>query len=234
MSRLARHLVDARVAVETPLLPGHGTSPEDLNKTTFTDWYLAAEKAYLALEERVDAAFICGHSMGGTLALQLAQEHEPAGIVTSSAPVFLYSFHPWRMRDWRLPFAGIIKHFKPMVSLTPPRTQTTNLAPWEGYRERMAVLALHSLIKGMGSVRSGLGRITCPVLVWHSPKDSTVHTDNAWEILAGVSSMSRRLELFPLREHVTSHHMLVTHMETRDVLGRRLMEFIESTTEPGD
>ena len=32
-------------AVEVPLLPGHGTRWQDLNETTWRDWYAAAEDA---------------------------------------------------------------------------------------------------------------------------------------------------------------------------------------------
>jgi carboxylesterase len=54
-----------------PLLPGHGTSPEDLDTTTRADLVLAAESALLSLQG-ARRVFLCGLSVGGLLAIHLA------------------------------------------------------------------------------------------------------------------------------------------------------------------
>ena len=53
-------------------LPGHGTSIKDLEATTATDWYGAAEAECLELLARFDSVYVAGLSMGGLLAMKLA------------------------------------------------------------------------------------------------------------------------------------------------------------------
>src|SRR5262249_56738799 len=85
----AAHGID----VEAVLLPGHGTSPEDLETTTWEEWYEAVRGGLDRLRPRCDRLFVCGQSMGGTLALRAAA-HEPLDGVISLAG-FLY------LKDWR-------------------------------------------------------------------------------------------------------------------------------------
>ena len=40
------HLAGLGYAVEVPLLPGHGTTWEDANTTTYTDWYGEVQRVF--------------------------------------------------------------------------------------------------------------------------------------------------------------------------------------------
>ena len=82
MRGLAEAFAAAGFAVELPLLPGHGTSVDDLDTTTFADWSEAAEQAYSELAARCDRVVVAGLSMGAMLAAWLATRHpEIAGLV---------------------------------------------------------------------------------------------------------------------------------------------------------
>src|SRR5687768_15848624 len=65
-------LEGAGFEVEAPMLPGHGTSPEDLAGCGWADWTAAAEAAYGRLARPVVAV---GLSMGGALAAGVAGSH---------------------------------------------------------------------------------------------------------------------------------------------------------------
>src|SRR5580692_2929043 len=67
MRGLAEALAAAGFAVELPLLPGHGTSVEDMVTTGWADWSAAAEAAYEKLAANSDRVVVAGLSMGGTL-----------------------------------------------------------------------------------------------------------------------------------------------------------------------
>jgi carboxylesterase len=83
----AEHLAAAGLSVSAPLLPGHGTRWQDMNTTGFADWYGEAERAFDDLRGRCGTVFVMGQSLGGTLALRLAElrPREVAGLVVVNA-----------------------------------------------------------------------------------------------------------------------------------------------------
>jgi carboxylesterase len=82
MRPVAEALAAAGFTVELPLLPGHGTSLDDLAETSWEDWSGGAELAYRDLAGRAGPVVVAGLSMGGTLACWLAAAHvEIAGLV---------------------------------------------------------------------------------------------------------------------------------------------------------
>src|SRR5919112_1024408 len=74
MKPWAHALADHGYAVEVPLLPGHGTRWQDLNRVAWTDWYAEAEAAFDRLRHACDAVVVGGLSVGGSIALRLAEE----------------------------------------------------------------------------------------------------------------------------------------------------------------
>ena len=70
----AKHLADAGFTVRAPRLPGHGTRWQEMNNTVWQDWYAEIERTYRELSEKCDQVFVMGLSMGGSLALRLAEE----------------------------------------------------------------------------------------------------------------------------------------------------------------
>ena len=67
MRGLAEAFAAAGFAVELPLLPGHGTSVDDMIDTAWPDWSAAAEAAYADLAARVDRVVVAGLSSGAGL-----------------------------------------------------------------------------------------------------------------------------------------------------------------------
>jgi carboxylesterase len=80
-------LADAGLTVLGPRLPGHGTRWQEMNLTRWQDWYGEVERGFDTLRGRCDQVFVMGLSMGGTLALRLAEEKgdDLAGVVTVNA-----------------------------------------------------------------------------------------------------------------------------------------------------
>jgi len=82
MRGLAEALAEAGFHVEMPLLPGHGTSVDDMVPTRWADWAGEAEAAYQRLRLRVSDIVVCGLSMGGALAMRVGVDHpDVAGLV---------------------------------------------------------------------------------------------------------------------------------------------------------
>src|SRR4051812_47786805 len=64
MRGVAEALAAAGFTVDLPLLPGHGTTVEDMMATGFADWIGAAEAAYRDLAARCRTVVVVGLSMG--------------------------------------------------------------------------------------------------------------------------------------------------------------------------
>ncbi|HXW43794.1 MAG TPA: alpha/beta fold hydrolase [Streptosporangiaceae bacterium] len=69
----AQYLADAGLSVSLPRLPGHGTTWQEMARTRWEDWYAEVDRAFDELQARCDETFVMGLSMGGCLALRLAE-----------------------------------------------------------------------------------------------------------------------------------------------------------------
>jgi carboxylesterase len=228
MSFLAEHLAAAGYCVDVPVLAGHDDDAEAFSRSRFMDWLASAGQALDRLEATCRQVVVAGFSMGGTLALALAQQRALAGVVTIAAPVFLCRLHPYFSPDPLLFASGILRHFRSSLPASPPKAESRRIAPWKGYEGTHYVEPLHSFKVAAAEVRRGLHRVTSPVLALHGTRDRAVHPDNAWEILTRVSSARRELHMLPVRETVTSGHLIVTHEETRGLAGSLVLEFVRS------
>ena len=74
----AEHLEADGFRVVLPRLPGHGTTWQELNQTRWEDWYAHVERAFLDLRAECERVFVCGLSMGGGLAIRIAEQHGDA------------------------------------------------------------------------------------------------------------------------------------------------------------
>ncbi len=76
MRLLGEYLNRNGLTVSAPLLPGHGTTVEEMNRCKWTDWTAAVARALAELQDRCDTVFVGGLSMGSLLTLYLAA-HPP-------------------------------------------------------------------------------------------------------------------------------------------------------------
>lgn len=69
---MAEHLYHKGYAVYGVRLKGHGTSPEDLARTSWEEWYESLNRGYAVIKTLTDNIVIGGFSTGGALALLAA------------------------------------------------------------------------------------------------------------------------------------------------------------------
>ncbi|MET0840294.1 MAG: alpha/beta fold hydrolase [Marmoricola sp.] len=184
MKAWGEHLAALGYAVSVPRLPGHGTTWQDMNTTTWADWTAELERAFDDLSAKVDSVFVCGLSMGGGLALRLAANRpdQVAGLVLVNPAVAT------DRKDVKL--LPVLKH----VFGSFPGVANDIKKPGveeHGYT-RTPLRAADSMFAGYKVLREDLGRITCPVLLFRSAVDHVVDPSSARIILAGVSSSDTR------------------------------------------
>lgn len=192
----ADHLAAAGHSVELPLLPGHATRWQDLNRTRWPQWYEALERALLDLAQRCDQVVVAGLSMGGCLALRLAQEHGGLvdGLVLVNPVVTL--------ADRRLLALPLLRHLVP--SLAGISNDIAKPGADEDAYDRTPLHALHSQVALWRLVRQDLPKITQPILVFRSETDHVVDATSVPLILAGVSSVDATEVLLRRSFHVAT------------------------------
>ncbi|MDQ6657555.1 MAG: alpha/beta fold hydrolase [Actinomycetota bacterium] len=199
----ADHLVEAGYAVRLPLLPGHGTSWQEMNSTTFDDWLAAAASSLAELSARCREVVVCGLSMGGTLALRLAELHKDkiAGLVLVNPSVM-----STRLGVRLAPLLRILQPvlLKVMPSLPGITDDLAKPGIVEMGYQRIPLAAGLSLQAGWKTVRRDLALVTSPLLLLHSDVDHVVEPANAAIVLAGVSSTDRREVLLKNSYHVAT------------------------------
>ncbi len=193
---LAQYLADQGITVRAPVLPGHGTDPEDLRRTHWPQWVRSAEAEYGALKEKYGKVHVIGFSMGGLVALYLAAHHEVASVTALSCPI--------KLADWRQILVPLAKHF---IKDYPARVSNPEIAGQLDSYDRFPVDAIHSLLRLAKQVRKDLHRVTAPLLTVQGDRDKWIVPDSDQYIVANVSSKHRESVRLCNRNHlITLEH----------------------------
>ena len=189
-------LADAGLTVALPVLTGHGCTVEELERARWTDWTANGEEAYAWLRGRTDRVFATGLSMGGTLALWLAENHpELAGVVTVNAALD-YGPREWMMHA--LGACGVPRYLKAVGNdINKPGED-------ECAYDRIPTRATRQFALLLAEVRQHLDRVHCPALVFSSKIDHTVPPANQQTLYRGLGSATKRLVMLDDSYHVAT------------------------------
>lgn len=186
----AQHLAALGHTVRVPRLPGHGTTWREMNRTRWIDWYAEVDTALSELREACDHVIVAGLSMGGCLALRLAEQRplDVDALVLVNPAINLERF------DLRLvPALQWIVPAMPGIGNDIKKPGQDEI----GY-DRTPLKALASQLAMWKDVRAGLPKVTQPLLLFRSTDDHVVDATSASIILDGVSSTVK--ELVPLAD----------------------------------
>jgi len=196
---LGERLCVAGHSVSAPLLPGHGTHPDDLNKVRWEDWFQTAEDEYQRLSQQCEEVWLGGESMGGLLCLLLAAKHPEVKGLLLYAPALSVR---------KLRAAYVLQYF--MKYLAKKKSEDGLL--WKGYNVYPLKGAVQ-LLKLQKEARKALGMVTQPTLVFFSEKDLTVDLTASDMIKEKLGS--KALDVVILKE---SPHVILLACEQDKVL----------------
>ena len=189
-------LAGAGLTVTVPRLPGHGTRLQDMARTRWTDWYAEAERAFDELRSVCAAVFVCGLSMGGTLALRLAEQRarEVQGVVVVNA-----SLGTQRKDAVLLPVLRYLVPYFPGVANDIAKPGVTEVA-----YSKMPLQSAYSLSKLWALTRADLGAITAPVLAFRSEVDHVVEAISLTWMQQGAVNTTVTERLLTRSHHVAT------------------------------
>jgi carboxylesterase len=216
MRFLGERLADAGFRVRGVLLPGHGTSMDELDRTPWRAWCDAVEAAFDDLLADHAQVALVGQSLGGLLALELASRRpEVAAVCSLAAPLWLPGL-AGRLAGWaeagklgwleQLPKLGgsdvrdpVAKHENPAYRAVPVR-------------------ALVQFSQFMRKADAALPAVTQPVLVVHAKLDHTAP-------VACAARLAERTRAVRTKLLERSYHLISIDVE-RDIVAEEVRAFL--------
>lgn len=196
MRPLAKRLNDAGYTVHAPILPGHGTVPRALEDVTHQHWIDAAQWHYEELRAQYAQVFVGGMSMGGSLALTVAENNKDvAGVIAMGTPVL---FRRQRLGMMILKLMRSLKKYErkryPIFGAHP---QVTQIVSYQTY----PIDSVLEVYKVVTIARKSLHKIRQPILVLQSAQDHIVTRSSIYEIYLRVRSRMKVKKLIPGAYH---------------------------------
>jgi len=212
----AEFLLSHGYSVRVPLLPGHGTKPEDLNEVKWQEWPAKVQSELDELFKICDQVFLVGLSMGGGTSLYVAQENNDrlSGIILVNPMIHLPRVSPQ--------MAYVLSRFQKLRSSVGNDIKRPGITE-HGY-DALPTRGIYQLLLMLKITRANLKKITVPVQLFHSIEDHTLPVSNTEIIMAGISSVNKsRIEL------VNSYHVATLDYD-QELIFANSLTFIESLT----
>ncbi len=191
--RLGYYLNDLGYTVKAILLPGHGTTPEDMIRTGFRDWWSCVRDEFAVLiREGYERVIPIGHSMGGLLSLKLAMEEQVPGVVTLATPIHLGSRS--------LMFAAWVQFFVKYISKRRPAGWENTVNESLAY-DRTPVPCVVHFRKLLFNVKKKLDRVNVPLFIAQGELDRAALPASAPYIYNRVSSQKKEMKVYPNSSH---------------------------------
>jgi carboxylesterase len=189
---IAKKFFEQGYTVAGPLLAGHGTTPEDLNETSWTAWARSAEQSFQKLKANCQEVLVTGESAGAVICLYLASEHPEISHIILAAPAIKLNLSPAQVLEVRL-LAPFVK--------TMSKGKMGNSKNWQGYyvNPLKGVLQLMRLEQ---EVLARLPRIRQPILIFQGRHDRTINPCSGEIILGGTCSRVKKLVWMENSSHV--------------------------------
>src|SRR4030042_1234655 len=210
---LAQVLHERGYTVAGPLLPGHGTTPQDCNRHTWQDWYASVEQAYQQLTSQCQTVVVGGESAGALLILRLASLHPEVAAILCYAPALKLQLSRGKifLLSLCVPFLTSI-----------PKPPSTDNNPWQGYSVN-PLKAADQLRRLQKVIYPLLPHIQQPIIIIQGKLDPTLHSQSSQIIFDQVSSSFKELHWLE-----NSTHCIILDKE-RNLAASLTLDFLDRT-----
>jgi carboxylesterase len=216
MRRLGQFLHGCGLTVRGILVAGHGTQVQDLNATTWRDWYDSAYAGWRMLHESCAQVFAVGQSLGGALALHLAAHVPLSGVVAMATPLVVDLPLLWLARTLKY----VMPYRKKGVSnIHDPQALAARVA----YRAT-PTRSQEQVVLFLRHLRDDLPEVHAPALLLHSPHDKTVRPDTMPRIYERLGAADKQMLWLQRGGHV------MTEDYDREFVYGAIRAFVERLT----
>ncbi len=184
MRLVGKYLNNLGYTVLAPRLLGHGTTPEDMAKTSWPHWYSSVEDAYHVLSGTCSNVAAVGLSMGGLLTLKLASEYPLRKLAVLSTPIYIANKKLKLLPLYRMFTNFVRKKRKRLPAEGEEYSISYDMTP---------LTSLTSLIQLIDHVVTLLPSVTLPTLVMQSKNEHTVEPESAQFIYNNLGSTDKKL-----------------------------------------
>lgn len=196
--------------VSAPLLPGHGSTPQELNRKNWRDWTQTVDKAYNSLKSNHESVFVFGESMGALLTLWLAAKHQEIRKIFLFSPALVIN-GLWQSKLFWL--------FKEYIF----KKNTDDSMPWQGYNV-VPLRAAASLYDFQQIVKRLLPAISAEVFIFQGKLDKTINLNSSQMVYDGLVA-SKKKTLTWLEE---SRHVILLDKQIAGVQEQCLKEILRN------
>ena len=215
--RLGYYLNEAGYTVSAPLLKGHGTVPENLQKVKWIEWLDQVKKEYERLEKKYDKVFVGGTSIGSSLATVLSyQRKSVAGLILMAMP-------------YKIKFEKLVKAYSQFMMIFkkynrkfyPPgfgsRSIITRLISYQSYPIKSTIEAIDLV----ATARDVVPAIKQPCLIIQSSADHIVSRKSASDIHRVIGSKHKTLKYIK-----KAYHTFISDIKNEHVF-EDILQFIK-------
>ena len=183
------YLAERGLTVRCPLLPGHGTHPEDLTRISWQAWTGEVESALRDLQGRCETVFVGGLSLGSLLTLWLGSEHPDIAGLISMAPAI-------RIRNPLMPTTLVLRYlfkYNPLGPIGDGGLGDPRAAERGWCYDKTPLWGAGEVYLLLRKVRRALPKIQQPILIFQGRRDAHLHPRAANQVYDGVASTDRTL-----------------------------------------
>jgi len=195
---MADYFFDHGYAVYGVRLKGHGTAPEDLAQTEWTEWYESLNRGYAVIKSVTDFITIGGFSTGGVLALLAAARKG------SKVQAAFSICAPLQLRNYMARHASSVVRMNAVLSKLGrnPKEFIENDPENDhiNYR-RNPIVGVRELGEAMKAMEAELGNVHVPSLIVQSHKDPVVDPISGPTIFDKLGTEDKELTVFNRSNH---------------------------------
>jgi carboxylesterase len=186
---MGEYLATRGLTVRCPLLPGHGTRPEDLIRVRWQAWADKVELALRDLQSRCQAIFVGGLSLGALLTLWLAVEHpEIAGLIPMAPAIKVKS----RILPLTLGLRHLLK-YSPLGAIGDADLGDPQAIHRIWCYDKLPLWGVAETYLLQRRVRRALPTIRQPILIFQGRRDAQLPAQAAQTIYDSVASPDKTL-----------------------------------------